>query len=609
MFNPKLKVDIRLIFCMSVAIALWLLQCRAYGSTTPYETRLGDGIVIGEAIEYLEIAAEPLSLNSILSEDLNWQKNSSEIFNRGYSKSTWWLRFNVHNSYPEERWLLEIAYPVLDKVNIYLVYPDGERATLEVGDKLPFAARPIPHRFFLIPFELSQSESVTIYLEVKSTSAIQLPLMIWDRQTFYDADLNRNLIEGFYFGGIAIIGLYNFLLFMVLGGRVYLYYLANAFSILLFVACLHGWGYQFLWPNANHWNDTSILFSLSLVLVSAWAFSAEFLETLKISRLFVVVHISCLSFAFMLVLLTLLIPYRLAIATIIPFALLSCVWGFVSGIAAWRNGNSSARYYLIAWSMFLAGGIVIALNKYDFIPRNLMTDSAVQLGSLLDVLLFSLALAARINKERTLRFEAQRNALFAQQEANEKLEMRVAERTNELHQANQMLQEMSDTDQLTGLKNRRYLEKVLDTEFTRPLRYRRFLAVLLIDVDHFKRINDNHGHLVGDACLRTIARRISQTLRRSSDLACRYGGEEFCVVLPEADEEKAMHVAETLRKNVQDEPIQDGDFSVDVTISIGIYTAIPSLDDSPLGFFANADKALYTAKTQGRNRIVVTDRE
>jgi two-component system cell cycle response regulator len=164
--------------------------------------------------------------------------------------------------------------------------------------------------------------------------------------------------------------------------------------------------------------------------------------------------------------------------------------------------------------------------------------------------------------------------------------------------------EMAITDALTGLFNRRYMESHLVALLEQATARGKPLAVLVIDIDYFKSINDSHGHDAGDDVLREFALRIKRSIR-GIDLACRYGGEEFVVVMPETDMAVAAMVAERLRRRIAAEPfaIHEGANSIPVTISIGL-AALRAADDSAAALLKRADQALYRAKRDGRNRVV-----
>jgi two-component system cell cycle response regulator len=168
----------------------------------------------------------------------------------------------------------------------------------------------------------------------------------------------------------------------------------------------------------------------------------------------------------------------------------------------------------------------------------------------------------------------------------------------------QMSMELALTDPLTGLYNRRYMESHVTTLVDQALARGKPLALLVIDIDYFKAVNDVHGHDAGDAVLREFATRLKKSIR-GIDLACRYGGEEFVIVMPETDMAVAAIVAERIRRRIASEPfvIGNGATALDVTISIGI-AALSGVEDSAALILKRADQALYRAKRDGRNRVV-----
>lgn len=170
------------------------------------------------------------------------------------------------------------------------------------------------------------------------------------------------------------------------------------------------------------------------------------------------------------------------------------------------------------------------------------------------------------------------------------------------------LEELAMVDGLTDIANRRALDEALRRESGRAAREQSSLAVLMIDIDHFKEYNDHYGHGAGDACLRKVAHRLKTEVHGPSDVVARYGGEEFCIVLPNCDAPNALHVAEHLRLSIEALHIPHLYSSVSglVTVSIGCSARhIPPSEAGSLSLRAEADEALYTAKSQGRNRVVL----
>jgi diguanylate cyclase (GGDEF)-like protein len=188
------------------------------------------------------------------------------------------------------------------------------------------------------------------------------------------------------------------------------------------------------------------------------------------------------------------------------------------------------------------------------------------------------------------------------------LQREVAERTleleekrAELQQANERLTFLATRDSLTGILNRRRFLELAEIEIARSQRSRCPFAVFLADIDHFKRVNDTYGHLVGDAVIRAVAGLFSEMLR-TTDILARYGGEELIVLLPETDDRAAFNLAERLRRGIEALPVACEGVAVQVTVSIGI--AHSTGDETIDATVERADKALYAAKNGGRNRVV-----
>lgn len=184
------------------------------------------------------------------------------------------------------------------------------------------------------------------------------------------------------------------------------------------------------------------------------------------------------------------------------------------------------------------------------------------------------------------------------------LEEIVARRTEELHKANAALEQQARFDYLTGLCTRRYFMQLAEAEWSRAMRFENDLAVLVLDVDHFKNINDTHGHQCGDAVLKALGALLQKTVR-NIDIVGRMGGEEFAIVLPQTGLEKALEAAERIRLLLLDPPIAvEPGHSITCTASIGVATPRP--DDSDIArLLHRADLGLYEAKRSGRNRVAV----
>ncbi|MCL2153545.1 MAG: diguanylate cyclase [Oscillospiraceae bacterium] len=167
-----------------------------------------------------------------------------------------------------------------------------------------------------------------------------------------------------------------------------------------------------------------------------------------------------------------------------------------------------------------------------------------------------------------------------------------------------LMSHLSTTDQLTGISNRRSYNMQVNKEWGRNMRDNKPLSLILLDIDRFKDFNDTYGHQKGDEVLRIIATTLKDSLRRSSDFAARWGGDEFVILLPGTDMKGALINAERIRENIEQTriPVQSP-CCVDVTVSIGVATLVPSQDVNQNELISQADKALYGAKEKGRNNV------
>ena len=204
-----------------------------------------------------------------------------------------------------------------------------------------------------------------------------------------------------------------------------------------------------------------------------------------------------------------------------------------------------------------------------------------------------------------------RHLMDEQASLRRQLEHEVDERTEELKnalsklsEAHIILKELTTIDAVTGIRNRQYFEEVFDQEWRRAIRQSYPIAMMVLDIDHFKQVNDTYGHLAGDESLRAVAGTIDGLFNRPSDVVARYGGEEFVVVLPYVNAENAAEKAEQVRRYIENLTINADGHQISVTVSIGWVSITPQEAMTSRSLVACADKALYVAKADGRNRVI-----
>jgi diguanylate cyclase (GGDEF)-like protein len=302
-----------------------------------------------------------------------------------------------------------------------------------------------------------------------------------------------------------------------------------------------------------------------------------------------------------------------------PVVAISIVAAVVFSVAALRLASEVRNAGERAEGLRIAAGAVmglaiasmhyIAMSAVHFVPSNRTYSprDTVHIGALgqigvsvtAAVVLLVALLSADLDKRLYLRLRKAHGQLATSRAALMKSE-------KALQEANSMLRELSVRDGLTGLYNRRHFDERFVLEWRRALRSRRPLSLLLLDIDHFKRLNDQYGHQYGDDCLREVAAILADHTRRAEDLAARFGGEEFVVLLPSLDLAAARRVAEEIRSHLVERAIEHKACAAGiVTLSVGVAGWTPTEGDLPETMIRCADEALYEAKRGGRDRVCV----
>ncbi len=526
-----------------------------------------------------------------------WQVSDQGSLSFGFSSKPSWLLFGIVNPSSEPRdLLLEISNPYLDHIDIYHLNEREELlAQLSLGDKYPASQRPLLHANFLAPLTLAPNTESKILLYVETTSTNRIPLSLWDRQHFLGASYKRTLFQSVIYGVFLAISAYYLLLFLYIRERAYLYWSCTIFGFLVIVLSLDGSATALLWPDHISWSDYFIILGICGTCGVSLLFSKEALNLAERPRLAWVIN--ALLIASLLVWCSqFLIPYQLVLKLALLLALVNATAQLSIYLIRLFDGYAPARYVVIAIVFGSMGVVVNILTVSGRLPSTLIGNHAVGIGVSLAVLFYSLALSYHMNLVRAARE-------LAQSQLTADLEHLVQARTLALQQANEQLRLASITDGLTGLLNRRHFDDLFSFEYRNAYRQKRPIAVLMMDIDHFKLINDTYGHPFGDLCLKTVAVRILASVHRPPDICARYGGEEFIVVLPNTSLEGAVRVAEDIRRAIAAKPISDDVYLVNISMSIGVAATTPLAHGDQSALMQNADACLYRAKQLGRNRV------
>lgn len=566
-----------------------------------------------------------------------WQTYPDHAVHFGYQRGHLVLKIGLKNSSDlPAAVMLELGWPYLNNIQLHTVSADQQSFDSSILHYFNGEQQTV-HRHPLYKLEFGAGEIRQIYLALETSVKFIVPIKIWDLESFEHHRYHLGFWYGSFFAVMAVMLFYNFILGSYTRDDSYLFYCLYVISVIFYVAAFSGFGAQYLW-RGNVW-----LYEHSFGLSSSFSFLCVVLFMRRILELDrygggVLLLNRALGWVWFVIVLGHFItfnPLWLFLEDIT--AIISCPAGLGSTIYLWRKGNVSAKYLTIAWTVLIIATLLLMLGLTGLISYTPQFLYVQMVGFVIEVILLSLALAERINRERSEKEAARKEALAYSQrigeaqhremriqrkmlelkeQLNKDLEERVESRTQELHHAldelekvNRELEKLSITDPLTQIANRRYYEDILAKELRRALRADSDLTLLVIDIDYFKLVNDTFGHRAGDCCLVRVAQTIQDQLTRASDFVARYGGEEFVIILPDTDKKHAELVAEKILEACKDLEIIWYTDTIHFTVSVGGSWLPKGIYCTGDELFALADAQLYRAKSEGRNKSCFTQFE
>ena len=361
--------------------------------------------VLSESFTFLEDPGNQLTLEDILRPDLQPRFKSvahgPQSTNFGGTSSAIWLRVVLQpGSDAPAQWLLEVAYPPLDQLDLYVSNSRGGFDRQSGGDSLPFPERPIPHRNHVKPIVLQPGVASVMYLRIASEGAVSAPTTLWQPTALWQNDQKHYAVFGLYFGLLIGLLAYNLLLFLSVRDTAYLIYVVFVAFIGLSQAANSGLGAQFLWPNALWWN----IHSINTMHAASGAFAMLFVRSFLASRSKMPKADLWLRVLFgswmVTVLASLVMSYKLASNMTSVLALLSVVTILVMAVISIRRNHPGSKSFGLAWGALLIGVVTQVAHNHGYLPSNPFTVDALLIGSALEMVLLSFALADRINVAR-----------------------------------------------------------------------------------------------------------------------------------------------------------------------------------------------------------------
>ena len=355
-----------------------------------------------------------------------FRTHHEDVLNAGYSTSVFWLKVDLHYLAPARsaprQWLLELAYPPLDHLELYLPDSDGVyRLVQRTGDALPYDSRQIRQNNYLFTLPLLPGQATTVYLRLHSEGSVQAPLALWSSEAYMEEQPTRLYVLGMIYGVLLVMLVYNLFIYLSVRDVSYLYYILYIASFGLYQVSVNGAGVAYFWPNSPWWANAATPLFIGAAGLFGCQFARYFLRLGKLSR-----GLDRLLQLLMLggggvMLLAVTMPYGIALRMATVLALLFTVSIFTAGLYAWSRGLRVARWFIIAWTAFLLGGLVNTLMVLGYLPNVFITMYASQLGSALEVALLSLALADRINSMRNQQAQTLRDTGRTLEQLNQQL--------------------------------------------------------------------------------------------------------------------------------------------------------------------------------------------
>ncbi len=544
----------------------------------------------------------------------------------GLVDRNYWMKFSIELTPKIIRspLYLEVANPLVDQIDVHLVLGKEVRHYI-AGDKILVSKRPIATPELYFPLPTSTDSTLDVYIRYQDEAASVLPLAITNsKETFEQVS-----IHGIFIGMIIGVSLLLLVTAIVFYNReklaIYRYFIGLVSCGSLGILGLEGvastyiWGYlpwlqNLLLPPLfvlTTWCSIQITRALLQEKVEDFSLIDNLLKWL--SRSVVVIAAILLALpAFIAVLASLITLHIALVLVVIALVLFS------------RHTKQIPFLLITAWISFIVSLFVKTLYFSGFVEFPTLVFNLATVSYTSQFVLWGAIILLRHIKlnERKLTIQSKQLAenqhdyeeleeiLSEAREEQTSMEALFDERTfelnvtlRELQETNRQLEEQATNDALTGVKNRKFFDQRLQAEYRLSRRQHTPLSLLLLDADKFKLVNDNHGHLAGDKVLVEISKIASRILKRPNDYVCRYGGEEFAILLSNTEQKGAEKVAEVIRQRIAETTVKTENIDLQVTVSIGISTLFIEQETPDSQLFEQADQALYFAKESGRNMV------
>jgi PAS domain S-box-containing protein len=433
------KLSLKFIFFLSIYLFFFIQTSYLFSiEPIPIHPNLKQ-ISIGRSLEIFEDPSGQLSLEDLSSPESNvkFVASTQDIPNFGMTNITYWFRFILENQSSEKTEVaLEVGFSRLEDVQFFIPSQTGEYFKKQAGTNYPFNQREVHHRNHVFRIPLEPNKKNEYYLRIASrNSAVQAPLILYSPDHLIKTQVAENTALGIMIGILLSMLVYNLFIYLSLRDSSYIYYVLSLAVSTPLSMDLEGLTAQYIWTDTPVWALYVFPACHGLYFVSLIRFGQIFLNTSsylpKVNKL---LNIAIVLWFIVFVLGTLFPNPKIA-AIRNNFSISSSLFLLITGIMCWKSGYRPARLYVLASTVFLIGIILLAMERLGGLPRSFITSHAWQIGSILEMLLLSLALADKINFLKQRHLDDQEKMLQIKEDANAQLEMKVVQRTRAIEQS------------------------------------------------------------------------------------------------------------------------------------------------------------------------------
>lgn len=516
-----------------------------------------------------------------------------------------WSRFSLENT-TDEKITLHLEYIDHQVIGLKAFEQKQEKVSgfTNVADLAlyrPFEERQFAHNRFVFEITLDARQTSDILVQFSSDGMgfVFPDLRVWSPELLRNSQSMEASGISFLLGGFFLMSIIALIAGIATGEKFFYAYAVYDLSKIAAWATILGYTHQFIITDSFHWSYMSLTGALSIFC--GLLFARMFLQTK--------IHTPRLDYILLFMMANALFLFVCAIFKITSLSVISITIALllypvlsVVGLIRWRQGSKEAAVFALAWTFLVIGLVIQALRDLGFVEHNMLNYYWPPIASYTEMMVIMAAMGLKVRRLRLQKEAAELKYTAHLENSKTELENQVLERTRDLIKEKSKAEQEARTDWLTGTHNRRSFfnesERILSEsrEVKEPCSY----SLLMFDIDHFKQINDNYGHSIGDQALKRFAATIMSKIREQ-DVFGRLGGEEFSLLVCDT-RENALQLAERLREDISQLIIETPLGAVKLTTSIGVAHLIEEskIDD----LLSQADRALYEAKKQGRNKVV-----